>query len=386
MINLTATLIQKQLRTAQSEGLLTGAFYVSSETDLSTGKVIIEFDKDDANAVFKLISQAIIYGEIAPADADRAVAARKYRKRLENGTASNQMYSKLIDKLYGKGIFSDVFEAEKEILLDTDYTKILSSYPPMLNAQRYSLIVCGAVPENLQTILEESFGQFAAQKSQAATQEETKSSTPLPDFTAAKNIQVSVRHTFLTDIPAEKAGPQPAVLIPTTEFLDPVIYAGQAPQPGTKEAALYNALLNYTGTELAKNNPVTIQLPKNSINIGSLIIQNVAHTRELDAQYKSLIQKTTEELQRLQANENIVRKIKNCWIQKQLNQTNSDTGTALLMQKGLELFGPQSDTAAQWYLQEYNYILQASSQDYLEAMSWFPIIPAARVYSIDSKK
>ena len=387
MINLTAGLIQKQLSSAQAEGLLTGAFYVSSETELSTGKIIVEFDREDTNAVFKLITSAIVYGEIAPADADRAVASRKYKKRLENGTAANQMYSSLISTLFKKDKRPAVFEAEKEILLDTDYTKILSSYPAMLNAQRYSLILCGAIPENLLPQLEESFGQLAAQKNPAEKEEKDDfSDLPAADFTSAKNIQVPVRHTFLTDIPAEKAGPQPAVLIPTTEFLDPVIYANKAPTPGTKEAALYNALLNYIGKMIEKTNPVTVQLPRRELNIGSLTVQNVSHTRELDSLYKSIIQDISEKLLRLQANDTIVRDIKNAWIQNQMGQTSSDTGTALLMQKGIELFDATEASAPAWYLKEYNYIQSATSQDYLEILDYFPLIPQARVYSIDSKK
>lgn len=378
MINLTAGLIQKKLYAAQAEGLLTGAFTVSSEMELSSGKIIIEFDKEDTYAVLHQISQAIVYGEIAPADADRAVAARKYRKRLENGTAANQMYSALINKIYGKGTASAVFEAEKEILLDTDYTKILSAYPALLNASRYSVIVCGALHENLKTMLEESLGSFALQTDFQPAE------TSTPNYAAAKNLIVQVRHTFLTDIPAEKAGPQPAVLIPTTEFLDPVVYSGRAPQPGTKEAALYNAILSYIGSMLEKNNPVTVQFPRSGLDLGTIIVQNVSHSRELDAQYKTVIQKITDQMQRLQANEGIIRDIKNNWIQKQMTQTGSDTGTALLMQKGLELFVQNPQPA--WYLEEYNYIQTASAQDYLEIMNYFPVIPESRVYSADSKK
>lgn len=384
MINLTAGLIQKQLIATQEEGLLTGAFYVSSETELSTGKIIVEFDQEDSNAVFKLISNAIVYGEIAPADADRAVSSRKYKKRLENGTAANQMYSKLISKLFGQDKRTEVFEAEKEILLDTDYTKILSSYPAILDASRYSIILCGAVKENLLPRLEESFGLLAPQNKQA--EKEISSDFPEADFSSAKNVQVSVRHTFLTDIPAEKAGPQPAVLIPTTEFLDPVIYANKAPAAGTKEAALYNALLNYIGSKIEKTNPVTIQLPRKGLNFGSLTVQNVTHTRELDSLYKTIIKDISEKLLRLQSNTTIVEEIKNCWIKNQMNQTSSNTGTALLMQKGLELFGTTNETSPLWYLNEYNYIQNSTSQDYLEILDYFPVIPPARVYSIDSKK
>ena len=382
MINLTAGLIQKKLRSAQAQGLLTGAFYVSSETKLSTGNIIVEFDQEDTIAVLKMISEAIVYGEIAPADADRAVSSRKYKKRLENGTASNQMYSALINRIYGKGELSSIYEAEKEILSDTDYTKILSSYPAMLNASRYSVIICGALHQNLADFLEETLGQLASQTSQQLVSEAPAHKAP--DLSAAKNLTIQVRHTFLTDIPAEKAGPQPAVLIPTTEFLDPVIYAFTAPEPGTKEAALYNAVLCYVAEKLEKYNPVTVLLPENGVNLGSLIIQNVSHTRELDAQYKTTVQSIKDQLQHLQTSQALVREIKNNWIRNQMKDTGSDTGTALLMQKGLELFNESPKLL--WYLEEYNYIQSASLQDYLEVMEYFPVIPQARVYSKDSKK
>lgn len=380
MVNLTANLIQKKLGAAQQNGLLTGAFYVSSEIELATGKIIVEFDKEDSIAIFRAIADAILYGEIAPADADRAVASRKYKKRLENGTAATQMYSTLIDRAFSNKPLTNIFEAKNEILLDTDYTKILSAYPAMLNASRYALILCGALDKNLATLLEETFGQLAPQGAAL-----TQTSAPLtPNLAKARNLTTKIVHTFLTDIPAEKAGPQPAVLIPTTEFLDPVIYASHTPEPCTKQAALYNAILSYLGTQLSKTHPVTVQFPRRNLLLGSLTIQNVSRTRELDAEYKNLIQKMNEQMNRLQANETIIREIKNNWIQKEMTETGSDTGTALLMQKGLEL----ADTAshATWYLEEYNWIQTATTQDYLEMMEYFPPVPQARVYSSDSKK
>ena len=69
-----------------------------------------------------------------------------------------------------------------------------------------------------------------------------------------------------------------------------------------------------------------------------------------------------------------------------MNQTGSDTGTALLLQKGLELFAQEENQNPVWYLEEYNYIQSASAQDFLDIMDYFPVIPAARVYSKDSKK
>ncbi len=382
MINLLAGLIQKKLFTAQEEGMITGAPYVSSSINLNTSQVIIEFDTEDTIAVIRLAANSIVYGEIAPADADRAVSAKKYRKRLENGTAANQMFSSLISSVYSKSKMTNVFDSEKEILLDTDYTKILSAYPALLDASRYSLIFCGKIPEKqeLQTLLEESFGILANNK--------TSDSEPKEDadikITSHRDITAKVRHTFLTDIPAEKAGPQPAVLIPTTEFLDPVIYAFSTPEAGSKKAALYNAVLSFLGTKLSKKNATSVELPKRKLSLGVLTVMNVAHTRELDALLKTEIQNITDELGSLQANQNIVAEIKNNWIQSQMTQTNSDTGTALLIQGGLELLGAAASD--DYYLEEYNWIMQASAQDFIEVMEYFPVRAPLRVYSKDSKK
>lgn len=383
MVNLLAGLIQKKLAGGQEQGLITGAFYVSSRSSISSSQIIVEFDKEDTIAVCHLIADAIIYGEIAPADADRAVSSRKYRKRLENGTASNQLYGQMIGAVYGKGPLYNIFEAEKEILLDTDYTKILAAYPELLDASRYTLIASGNLDENLAQILNESLGLLTK------TDAEVKSPASESPSASGRDFIFPVQHTFLTDIPAELAGPQPAVLIPTTEFLDPVIYAGEAPEAGTKAAALYNALLSYLGTMISKTNPVTVQLPNRAISLGSLTVQNVVHTREMDALYKNAIQSLTEELNRLQANDSIVRAIKTNWIQKEMKESGSNTGTALLMQKGLELLppAPASQTSgALWYLEEYKWIQNAGAQDFLEILSYFPVRAQFRVYSSDSKK
>lgn len=382
MVNLLAGLIQKKLYAGQEQGLITGAPYVSSKTDFSSSQVIVEFDKEDTVAVCQLISEAVIYGEIAPADADRAVSARKYRKRLENGTASNQLFGQMIGAVYGKGPLYNLYEAEKEILLDTDYTKILEAYPALLDASRYTLIATGNLDENLLQILNDSLGLLTK------TDAQVKLPEAQPVLSAERNLSFPVQHTFLTDIPAEKAGPQPAVLIPTTEFLDPVIYALDAPEPGTQTAALYNAVLSYLGTMLSEHNPVTVQFPDRTINLGILTIQNVAHTRELDAQFKDAVQSLTASLKQLQANEEIVRSIKANWIQKEMKETGSNSGTALLMQKGLDLLADNTtaQNGALWYLEEYNSIQKATAQDFLEILTWFPVRPKIRVYSSDSKK
>lgn len=386
MVNLFAGLIQKEIYKKQVEGMILGMPSVTSKTDLSSSYILIEFEKEDTIPVCEAISNSLIYGEIAPADADRAVSSRQYKKRLENGSAVNQMNSALINAIYGKGQFYSIFDSENDVLQTTDYKTILGAYPQLLDADRYSVILTGNFDDNIFPLLEKTMGLLSNNHT-AINLADEKTNVP-----KNKSITVKVRHTFLTDIPAEKAGPQPAKLIPTKEFLDPVIYALKSPEAGTKEAALFNAVLNYLGTKLQtsidaskkfNNSTVIIQLPRSKMDFGTITIQNVNHIKEADVYYKNEIQNLLSELQKIQSSKKVIQEIKNAWIIQQLSETYTNSGTAKLLQKGLELFPETPDSA--FYLNEYNFIQTASVQDFLEIMDYFPTRAQVRVYSAEGK-
>lgn len=386
MVNLMSVMIQKELYKKMAQGLILGSPYVTTKTDISTSSILIDFDEEDIIEVCNAISNAIVYGEIAPADADRAVSSRQYRKRLENGSNSSQMISAIMKSVYGKGKLSSIFDTEKDILQNTDYNSILASYPNLLDAKRFSIIITGNFDDTIFDYLEKAFCFLNNQGfKNNYLPEENK-------LNKSKTLNVKIRHTFLTDIPAEKAGPQPAVLIPTTEFLDPVIYAGNAPEPGTKKAALYNALINYISIDLQKrinankrfdNSTVTMQLPQSHINLGYITISNVAHIKEADQEYKNTIQDINNKLLEPQAIQKIVQDIKNSWTLTQMTETATNSGTAFLIQKGLELLPDSIDPSL--YLNEYYFIQTATVQDFIVTMDYFPTKPQLRVYSSDSK-
>lgn len=386
MINLMSVMIQKELYRRMSQGLILGSPAVTAKTDISTSSILIDFEVEDSEEVCSAIINAMIYGEIAPADADRAVASRQYKKRLENGSAASQMVSATMKSVFGKGKISTIHDTEKDILLSTDYNSILAAYPKLLDATRYTIILSGNFEDKIYEYLENAFTQL--NKNDYKT-------VPVNDknnLSKSKYLSVNIRHTFLTDVPAEKAGPQPAVLVPTTEFLDPVIYASKSPVDNEKEKALYNAVLNYLGDSIQKlanentrlqNNNVTVQLPQSHIDLGMITISNVAHIKEADSIYKTAIQNINNALLTPQAMQNIVQDIKNCWTINQMAESATNSGTALLMQKGLEML-PENGQAS-YYLNEYRYIQNANVQDYIDIMKYFPTRAQLRVYSADGK-
>ena len=386
MTNILASLIEKEIFTKQQQGLILYGVNITTDISLNTSSVLISFNKDDIIQICDAIKNGIIYGEIPPAVADKEVSSRRYKKRLENGSAVNQMYSKAISTLYGEKDLFNIYETENEILEDTEYLSILASYPELLDSSRYSIIITGNYPDNINELLEASLGLLSNNEILNNKEKEVLS---MPN---RESINVKITHTFLTDIPKEEAGPQPAVLIPTTEFLDPVMYIIKAPEYGTRDSALFKSVLLYLEKELQKeldNNPrllnttVSVRLPENRTNFGTIIFQNVKHTKEIDSIYKTVINNMKETLLSSN-NRKLVQNIKNYWTTQKMKNTRTNEGTAILLQQGFEQF---SETPIPYiYLLEYNYIQQASEKNFSDIMKYFPSIADFRLYSKDSKK
>lgn len=386
MINIMAGMIQKEVLSQQMNQVILGNVTISPQISLATSSIIISCIPQDFNAVCSACAKAIVYGEIPPALADRAVSSRQYKKRMENGSAVRQLYFSAMSAIFGRSAMTSIASTSGDVLQSTDYKAILQAYPDFLDASRFSLILTGDFSEDAIEHVKTDFGilstkrkSFSAKKVQSKVLEN-------------KTVSVRIVHTFLTDIPAEKAGPQPAVLIPTTEFLDPLVWAFKAPEAGTREAALYCALLNYLEGEIQaeiessikdSRQKVDIKLPCYSLDYGFVIVQNVSHLRQTENAIKSALQKLSAKLTSPIASSTVIVQIKNEWTKKQLEQTCSNKGTAVLIQKGTELF--PEDVRSDFYLVEYKQIQEAGPQDYIEVFKYFPQVPQLRVVSKDTK-
>lgn len=382
MINIISMMIQREINSKFLKGMILQMPVFSTKTDLKTSYIAITCNKNDFETICNSINSVLIFSNPIPAIADRAVASRQYKNRLENGSSVNQMIFSAIKTIYKEDDLVKIFDTSKEILQDTDYLKILNAYPDFLDSKRFSFILSGNIPSSWNETLEKNFA-ILSKNNVILNQPQIKK-----DFPENKTEFVKINHTFLTDIPAEKAGPQPEILIPTTEFLDPVVYVFDSPSSNSKEFCIFNAMLNFLGNELQneidkskknENAKVLIQFPNSEINIGFLIIQNVSHTNEIDIIYKNLIKNLTKSI-----NDKISAKIKSLWIKNQLTDTHSSFQTAQLIFKGLELFPNQNKY--DFYLDEYKIITDANVQSYFEILEYFPASPDFKIYSKESKK
>jgi zinc protease len=382
MITLLAWNIQKEITKKQQEAVILGSPVVDYNCAITSGTVSIECSPYDFSACCKAVADAIVYGDILPAQADRAVANAQYKKRLENGSVSRQMLAAVMKELYSKSAFQKIFDAKEEILTDTKYQKILEGYPALLDASRYSIIITGLVPENSKDLLEASMGILTQRNSK---QNLLTVQSKLKNSSTKKTVKLT--HTFLTDIPAEKAGPMPSKLIPTTKFLDPVMYVFTLPQAGSKENTLTVAVLKYLESLVQKQidsnkkmEGATAQAnePYPNTDTITFTILNVENTKEADACWSAAV-KELNDLLNGPAQAETLQELKDTWTKSFLAQTQTNTGTAQLLQKGFEFF--PYEQKPDYYLQEYKNIQSTTRNDILEILKNIPQQPLLRFYA-----
>ena len=210
MANAIASNLRKEIIKYKMQQIISGNPAVYAETSFSDSKIIVECEKEDISLCIRSISDALIFGEITPAEADSYVYSAQTQKRLSGASPLNQMTFRAIKYFYDSNFIRNIFDTEKEILQKTSYNDILAEYPKFLDASLYSIVIAGNTDsEAVRYILEESLGILAAQTTRNDSRR--KESVPKPDFPAkTRKINLKIRHLFYTDVKAEDAGPMPA--------------------------------------------------------------------------------------------------------------------------------------------------------------------------------
>lgn len=380
MANAIASNIRKEIIKYKTQQIISGNPAVYAETSFSDSKIIVECAKEDISLCIRSISDALIFGEISPAEADSYVYSAQTQKRLSGASPLNQMTFRAAKYFYDSNFIRNIFDTEKEILQKTSYNDILAEYPKFLDASLYSIVIAGNTDsEAVRYILEESLGILAAQTTRNDSRR--KESVPKPDFPAkTRKINLKIRHLFYTDIKAEDAGPMPAVLVPTKNFADPVQYWFKAPEADSEEAVIFDALILRLSENLNNAGAETkIFLPAKDFRCGGITFLNVEHTNYIEETYKKTLSEFVKKLEDSEPSVFEAERTKNAWILSRLSGSKTNTGTARIISS--------SKTDEKNYLDEYEILERAGSKDFLRALNeYFPPEPLLQIFSSDSKK
>ena len=398
LMNALADNIQSAITDAMHTGTVRGDPEVLAQTDIINGFITVECLSADISPCLTCIAQAIIYGNIKPAAADGLIYDKRSQQRIQAGSAEYQLYCRAVRQLYADTPYTEIYDADHDILTSTQYTEILAAYPGLLDASRYSLVISGKVPENtqLEQLLENTLGVLAIQ----STAGRQTAALYKPDFSHSGDIRTQLRHLFFTDVSADKAGPMPEILVPTKDFADPVQYWIPSPDPTSPDFVLFNALLYRLETQLKnalaqqKDNEDTsihVSAATAAIQAGVITFTNVHHTAAVDTLYKQTADALLTDLdsQNGPLAETAASTIRDTWILTVLSGTQTNRGTALLMRSGIDRMAgkEKADDAAGAYLSDYETVDSAKAEDFLRtARTWLPDTAPLRLYSSDSKR
>lgn len=391
MTNILTMNIMRQIQMRKNDGLILNDYEINAETDLNSSRIVVECETEDFYAVVNALYASLIMDDVIPSDADRIVNGRRTRKRLENGSTMNQLYSSAVQSVFPETDFIKIYETKKEILENTNYEKILVSYSGVLDASRYSIIVCGNIePENYIQMMEDAFGQLQVMNVNNAKKENESIADAITkkQFTPGKTQKVKLVHTFLTDIPAKDAGPMPAVLIPTKSFADPVLFCAET--SGENETAL-NALLSVLKKELEaeaaernylQNCKVSFYNADSNISFGALAFSSVERTSACDSLYKQEWESLKDRLSNTKTSARTLDFIKTVYISDIFAYAHTNTGAARLMYLGVK-----ENKGAGNYLELYKDINALTAEKLLEVLeNSLSFDKLFKLYSSDAKK
>lgn len=384
--------IRRRLDERSAQGMLSGDSDVHAKTYAASSVITVTCAAEEAEICAQSIAESLIYGDITPAMADGITYDERTQWRIKSGAATFQLLCSAMRTLYAKEPYANLFDDTSDKPAKTDFTSIAAAYPAMLDSSRFSLIVAGGIAkaDTLRTALEQHFGALLSQK-ETASIDATVSKPVMPR--RIKRIQL--RHLFLTDISADKAGPRPAVLVPTKNFNDPTLYCIPSPDLASTDIALFNALLYEIAermqTKLGTDISMRSDVSDCDFPFARLYAQNVTQIAKIDNAYLETIAELTEDLQTLidaeqsgvidTEKDRLLSALENRWLMNTLSVTGTALGTAQLMQVGATYGNPPL------YLDQYAAVDSAKAEDYFILMKfYFSDIPDFRVYSIDSKK
>ena len=354
-------------------GQMKGAANASAQCQDISSLVAVECVKGEEEAALEALGEALFALDIVPSEVDPWLSSRKSAQIIKNQAMPRQLYSAAIKSYYKSSLYKALYSGSQDILAKVSYTQILEAYGKFLDSGRLEIIAVGDFDlDKLTQKAQEIFGSLSSEWKEKGIKAQTKGISKVAQ-------RVKINHTFLTDISADKAGPRPAVLIPTTDFADPVQYWFGVPQD-EKEAAIFDALLlelrsicqtSFKSSDRYKKMSARIEEKSPLVDFGAITIFNVQYVSDADAIMQASLTQLREELSENTSEEGghnaALDKIKSLWLKKTFEGEDKNLAAAQSMARKLDSARAQGQS---FYIQDavsgdYKTVTTASANDFL---------------------
>lgn len=382
LVNCLSYNLEKRLYEKYLENKISMMPDVKSETSLLSSSISAECFSEEINEVLEAFSDSLIFNDIIPAVADSIVMQKKSDQIVKTSSPVFQLYSAGISSLIKNKNIQNVYSTNKDILKSISFDRIMQNYPALLNGKRYSVIISGNVKDfsdetPLKDVLEKTFGILAVKDFPL----ETKIEIAEPKNNVKK---IKIVHQFFTDVSREKAGPRPQVLIPTTEFLDPVQF--WIKNNSDDDNYLFNCVLYQAADFLEKEcalveqkQPMLVKVSPASkeIPFGVITVLNVKSLDKISELFEKAVIDTKEKII-----SDDIEEMKSLWIARTFSGIEENYETNSIIKKYIE-FNPEDFS---FYLDEYDSLMKITSPFLMPFVELFQNENIFRVISNDTKK
>lgn len=392
--------IRNKLDTMYQNGYTKEIYDVYAKTENTHSTISISFLTEDFHQVIKSITDVLIYEDITPALADGICYDERTQWRIKTGSSEFQMLSYAIREFYKKQDLALLYDDSKDKPVELQFSNITENYVKLLDSSRYSIVIVGNFTPNSDFVLSlnNTFGDLASNKISKSTKTEINEPN-VANF--EKRIQL--KHLFFTDENADKNRTRPAILIPTTKFLDPILYITKNPNISSIDSAYFNAItlelcrrIEEKAQKIEEKTKVRYSPASKDLPFAQIFVTNVEKTSSIDKIFKDTIKELKNDLaaiinEEIEISESeiklidmekpkLISQIENNWVMENLKDC-SVNETATLIQKSFLIGKPN------FYLEQYSAINNATAADYYLVLSkYLNDLPSIRIYSVDSKK
>ncbi len=305
--NLAQTLRQKIAESPAGKAL-GNISEIETNTELFSARLSFTCPTENLPLLTDFLSASLQKNDVSLAQADELYFTEAFNRRSQDISPDNQLQKAAMETFFGAGASAPLFASADKLLPSVTYDEIRNACLSLYDPENIDIILCGDVPQHIRETLESSFGKEAVNPlSEQHKIAYTKTSFE-PAFTEGEQT-VRLRHVFLSDIPADQAGERPAKLIPTTDFSDPALLYLKSPEFGTKEAAVFSALMHEIAERLTQKFQSAQNAPARSARahtdaepffLASLYFSKVKSKSRLQKAYKDCLREFSSELKELQ--------------------------------------------------------------------------------------
>ena len=305
--NLAQTLRQKIAESPAGKALR-NIPEIETNTELFSARLSFTCPTENLPLLTDFLSASLQKNDVSLAQADELYFTEAFNRRSQDISPDNQLQKAAMETFFGAGVSAPLFASADKLLPSVTYEEIRNACLSLYDPENIDIILCGDVPQRIKETLESRFGKEAVKPlSEQHKIAYTKTSFE-PAFTEGEQT-VRLRHVFLSDIPADPAGERPAKLIPTTDFSDPALLYLKSPEFGTKEAAVFSALMHEIAERLTQKFQSAQNAPALSARahtdaepffLSSLYFSKVKSKSRLQKAYKDCLREFSSELKELQ--------------------------------------------------------------------------------------